>query len=92
MAASFCEKKQVYLLTLTSSLVRVCSKVNERTHMNLSRRQLANLHIAVAASVHGAVMNKGRSKPDYAARISKEHADAAVRAHSGNGKRSGKQS
>jgi hypothetical protein len=31
-------------------------------------------------------VNKGRSKPDFAAHIAKEHADAAVRVHA-NGKR-----
>jgi len=55
--------------------------------MQLSRRQLAQLQIAVAAQVHAAIVNKGRSKPTYAARMAKEHADAAVRIHRTNGRK-----
>lgn len=55
--------------------------------MPLSRRQLAELYIAVAAAVHGALANKGRSKPTYAARLAKEHALAAVDVNRANGKR-----
>lgn len=47
--------------------------------MTLTRRQLNALYIAVAASVHGAIANKGRSKPEIAAHVAREHALAAVR-------------
>ena len=46
--------------------------------MKLTTSQLTRLYIEVAASVHGAVTNKGRAKPADAARIAHRRALAAV--------------
>jgi hypothetical protein len=58
---------------------------------SLTRRQLQNLKVAVAASVHGELVRspKYRSNPELAASKALEHAEAAVAAHR-NGKRNGK--
>jgi hypothetical protein len=52
----------------------------------MNRRQLIQLQIATHAAVQAALVNKGRSKPQFAAQMAKEHAQAAVREYS-NGKR-----
>jgi hypothetical protein len=36
------------------------------------------LYSRVAASVHAALINKGRTKPSLAAHVAREHAEAAV--------------
>jgi hypothetical protein len=59
--------------------------------MSLTRRQLQNLHIAVAAAAHGELIKspKYRNNPELAASKAREHAEAAVAANR-NGKRNAK--
>lgn len=49
--------------------------------MNLTRRQLQNLKVAVLAEVHGQLIKvqKFRDDPQLAASEAKRHADAAVK-------------
>lgn len=51
--------------------------------MVLTRRQLQNLQVAVAAAVHGQLIQvpKFRDDPHLAAQEAKKHADAAVKAN-----------
>lgn len=48
--------------------------------MQLTRRQLQNLKLAVAANVHGELVRapKYRDNPMEAARVARKHADSAV--------------
>lgn len=58
--------------------------------MNLSRHEQGQLYIAVAAAVHGKLVNKGRSRPLYTARMAREHALAAVEVSRINSLRNGR--